>query len=169
MFYLLWIYYLQKLLLINICQLLQEAVMTSILRECPNPRKHFLMTPYFEISWPVKCFIMTPPQWLVYTASSYTAACFTSFMLCLTTPQIYTRVTDTRKYLILKPSSVNTNHLQSNPNGVVRQDTWSIYRNKEFKIKIVWSVVSWAFQFRRSIRKLSTLLLNPIQQIIQRH
>ena len=28
--------FLQKLLLINICHLLQEAVMTSILRECPN-------------------------------------------------------------------------------------------------------------------------------------
>ena len=63
--------FLQKLLLINICHLSQEAVMTSILRGCPNPRKHFLMTPYFEISWPVKCFIMTPPQRLVYTASSY--------------------------------------------------------------------------------------------------
>ena len=42
------------------------------------------------------------------TQHPLTAASFTSFMLCLTSPQIYTRITDTRKYLILKPSSVNT-------------------------------------------------------------
>lgn len=97
---------LQELLLINICHLLQEAVMTSILRECPNARKHFLMTPYFEISWPVKCFIMTPPQWRVYTASSYSRK-FYKFYAVFDKPLKFTLILQTQENIwYWKPNSV---------------------------------------------------------------
>ena len=106
--------FLQESLLINICHLLQEAVMTSFLRECPNAVNislwlHILR--YLGL-WSVLLW-HRHSGWC--TQHPLTAASFTSFMLCLTSPQIYTRITDTRKYLILKLSSANTNHLQSNP------------------------------------------------------